>query len=247
MKTKRRQAIHATIAIVSALHPVRRSLPELGSAFRSGCSQGRVAGQAGAVYRGPAPTYSRAQVCLACQPALGSPTSALCGRGAFPVLNRPHTALPRLVFIRRGSCGILPSMSCLLSRGYGAFVGHVRERGAASRVEDPHTKTDGVVLGAGKGGFDMSVLGATCERSGQTGQTPPVPLKKSHLHTAQQQGTDVHVRVHVSAAHPRFDDIALGQRRQCSIRSEKHRENRPSAEYIRPPCRSCRSYSQAQR
>jgi hypothetical protein len=38
-------------------------------------------------------------------------------------------------------------------------------------------------------------------RSGQTGQTPhvpPVPLMKSHFHTAQQQGTGVHVPVHVS-------------------------------------------------
>ena len=72
-----------------------------------------------------------------------------------------------------------------------------------------------------------------------------------HSHTAQQ-GRNVHVDVHVSpllaAAHLRFYDIAhiLGQRQQCSSCSEKHRENRRSAEYIFRPRQFCRSSSQAQ-
>jgi hypothetical protein len=143
-------------------------------------------------------------------------------------------------------------MSCSSFRRYGAFVGSAHERGVGSLVGDPHTKTTPSVLGAGKSGVDVSVLGATCVRSGQTGQTPHLFSPHSHSYTAQQQGRNVHVDVHVSpllaAAHVRFYDIAhiLGQRQQCSSCSEKHRENRRSAEYIFRPRQFCRSSSQAQ-
>jgi hypothetical protein len=143
-------------------------------------------------------------------------------------------------------------MSCSSFRRYGAFVGGAHERGVGSLVGDPHTKTTPSVLGAGKSGVDVSVLGATCVRSGQTGQTPHLFSPHSHSYTAQQQGRNVHVDVHVSpllaAAHVRFYDIAhiLGQRQQYSSRSKKHRENRRSAEYIFRLRLSCRSSSLAQ-
>ena len=83
-------------------------------------------------------------------------------------------------------------------RWYGAFVGHVHERGALRLWEIPIPRPTAWSWGRGKSGVDVSVLGATCValRANRTNSACFSP--HSHSHTAQQQGTGVHLRVHVS-------------------------------------------------
>jgi len=69
-----------------------------------------------------------------------------------------------------------------------------------------------------------------------------------YSNTAQARKERAFVCSRVAVATCSVDDIAhvLGQRQQCSSRSEKHRENRRSAEYVFRPRQSCRSSSQVQ-
>ena len=105
MKPMRRQAMHATIAVISAgpsgdAHSQNSAQPS-----DPGVAKVEVAGQAG-ILRASFYLQQRTGCCLACHHALRSPTSALCGRGAFLVLKWLHTACPASYSMERDSCGI---------------------------------------------------------------------------------------------------------------------------------------------
>jgi hypothetical protein len=100
--------------------------------------------------------------------------------------------------------------------------------------------------GRGKSGVDVSVL--VPHACGQ-GKQDKLRLFLSSLLLEQQARKErASVCSRVAVVTCSVDDIAhvLGQRQQCRSRSEKHRENRRSSEYIFRLCQSCRSSSQAQ-
>jgi hypothetical protein len=114
-------------------------------------------------------------------------------------------------------------------------------------VGDPHTKTTPSFLGAGKE-WSRCVCAWCHMRTVRANRTDSA-LFLSSLELEQQARKErASVCSRVAVVTCSVDDIAhvLGQRQQCRSRSEKHRENRRSAEYIFRRCQSCRSSLQAQ-
>lgn len=134
--------MHAAIAMISILRPVKRSLPELGSALRSGYSQGRVAGQA--VYRGMLPRVLH---------AFRSPPSALFllfFLSMRALVQRPHTARAASYSTRQGSCGTFLHVLFFFQkvRCFCRWCSRKRRRFACGR--SPY-QDDAVSLGGGEG------------------------------------------------------------------------------------------------